>query len=250
MRLLVVLLPALLFAVPALAGEASQCTRNKEAIAAYEQAMHVMHRDMMVPYTGDADIDFVAGMIPHHQGAVDMAHIVLKHGNDPEIRKLAEWILTMQESEIGFMKSWLRGRTSPYRAPDADSKPASLLYKAAMEKMHHGMQLPYTGDADRDFVVGMIPHHQAAIEMAEAEKKYGMRPELRKMADEIIRSQQQEIRLMQAWLEKHPAPLPYSAPEKKATKAKKAAKAYKKAVTKSNSPQKEEHKHHDHHASH
>lgn len=73
----------------------------------YDEAMNKMHKDMMsVKNTGDADADFVAGMIPHHQGAIDMAKIVLEKGKDPEIRALAEGIISAQESEITMMKKW------------------------------------------------------------------------------------------------------------------------------------------------
>jgi uncharacterized protein (DUF305 family) len=66
-----------------------------------------MHDAMDIEYTGDADADFVKGMIPHHQGAVDMAKIVLAFGKDPDVRKLAESIVKSQEDEIGWMKGWL-----------------------------------------------------------------------------------------------------------------------------------------------
>lgn len=74
---------------------------------ALEQANSDMHKAMSVTMTGDVDVDFVRSMIPHHQGAVDMAKIVLEYGKDPEIRKLAEEIVQAQETEIAFMKSWL-----------------------------------------------------------------------------------------------------------------------------------------------
>ena len=63
--------------------------------------------DMMVPYTGDPDIDFARGMIPHHQAAIDMAKIQLEFGKDPEMRKLAEAIIAAQESEIATLKAFL-----------------------------------------------------------------------------------------------------------------------------------------------
>jgi uncharacterized protein (DUF305 family) len=74
---------------------------------AFAEANAKMHKDMAVPLTGNADVDFVQGMIPHHQGAIDMAKIVLEHGKDPEIRKLAEEVVAAQEGEIAMMKAWL-----------------------------------------------------------------------------------------------------------------------------------------------
>lgn len=67
-----------------------------------------MHEGMNIAFTGNADADFVNGMIPHHQGAVDMAKVVLAFGGDPEIRKLAQAIIQAQESEIATMRAWLK----------------------------------------------------------------------------------------------------------------------------------------------
>jgi uncharacterized protein (DUF305 family) len=80
------------------------------AAKAFEAANEKMHRDMAIPMTGNADVDFVQGMIPHHQGAVDMAKIVLQYGSDPEIKKIAEDIIAAQEKEIAMFRAWLAKR--------------------------------------------------------------------------------------------------------------------------------------------
>ncbi len=74
----------------------------------YKAAMDKMHADMMAQeYTGNADVDLVRGMIPHHQGAIEMAKVELANGKDPEIRKLAEAVIAAQEAEIKQMQEWL-----------------------------------------------------------------------------------------------------------------------------------------------
>ena len=67
-----------------------------------------MHGAMDIAYTGNADVDFVKGMIPHHAGAIDMAKTVLAFGKDPEVKKLAESIIKAQETEIAQMNDWLK----------------------------------------------------------------------------------------------------------------------------------------------
>lgn len=94
------------------AGHATAKPAASESAAtkAYRAVNDKMHKDMDIAFTGDADADFARGMIPHHQGAVDMAKIVLQHGKDPEIRKLAEEVVRTQETEIKFMREWLAKR--------------------------------------------------------------------------------------------------------------------------------------------
>jgi uncharacterized protein (DUF305 family) len=88
-------------------------------------------------------------------------------------------------------------------APKADSSASTAAYKAANDKMHTAMDIPFTGDADRDFIAGMIAHHQGAIDMANVVIKFGKDPGVRKLAEEIIQAQDKEIAWMKEWQIKH-----------------------------------------------
>ncbi|MGZ3532830.1 MAG: CopM family metallochaperone [Vulcanimicrobiaceae bacterium] len=83
--------------------------------------------------------------------------------------------------------------------------PADSAMMAAMMQMHHSMMsVTLTGDADHDFMTMMIPHHQAAIDMARAELRYGKSPKVRELAQNIIKAQQAEIEAMQSMLHAKP----------------------------------------------
>ena len=78
-----------------------------DATKAYVDTMNKMSMSMGAEFTGDADVDFINGMIPHHQGAVESAKIVLQYGTDPEVKAFAEKVIAAQEAEIVWMKEWL-----------------------------------------------------------------------------------------------------------------------------------------------
>ena len=102
-------------------GEGDSSARYGATFARFSSEMDVgmdkMMRDMHAPgYTGDPDVDFLAMMIPHHEGAVEMARLVLIHGRDPLTRKLAEEIIASQVVEIEGMKrrlAILRTKSGP-----------------------------------------------------------------------------------------------------------------------------------------
>ena len=84
-----------------------------------------------------------------------------------------------------------------------DQGPSSLAFRGANDKMHQAMAITYTGNADVDFVRGMIPHHQGAIDMAKIVKAFGTDPEIKALADSVIKAQEAEIAQMEAWLKKN-----------------------------------------------
>ena len=81
---------------------------------------------------------------------------------------------------------------------------SSQAYKAAHDRMMSTMNAPLSGNPDQDFVAGMVPHHQGAIDMANVELKYGKDPTLRRLAKGIVAAQNKEIAQMRAWQAKHP----------------------------------------------
>jgi hypothetical protein len=99
--------------------------------------------------------------------------------------------------------------STPFRSAPQALTPYLAENVAAMTKMMIDMGIRPSGDVDADFVAMMIPHHQGAIEMAQAQLRYGRNEQLRRMAQEIIVTQQQEIAAMRLALGR---PLPPSAP--------------------------------------
>jgi hypothetical protein len=93
-------------------------------------------------------------------------------------------------------------------AQTGSDAPEARALREVDTKMHAGMtSVRHSGDADRDFVASMIPHHQGAIDMATIELQFGKDDDTRRMAERIIEAQQKEIAEMNAWLAKHPAPV-------------------------------------------
>ncbi len=80
---------------------------SSAAKAAAANPMDKMMTDMAITYSGNADVDFARGMVPHHQGAIGMAKVVLKFGKNADIKNLAEAVVAAQTSEIALMNDWL-----------------------------------------------------------------------------------------------------------------------------------------------
>ena len=104
-------------------------------------------------------------------------------------------------SHGGMTQGGMAGSVS--MQPKGDTGPSSQAFHAANMKMHSAMDITFTGKADVDFVKGMIPHHAGAIDMAKVEIAFGKDPELKKLAEAIIKAQETEIAQMQDWLKKN-----------------------------------------------
>ena len=164
---------------------------------------HSMSMDLG-PANANYDLRFIDGMSVHHQGAVNMAQDVLKQSKRPEMKKIANEMIVAQKREINQMKEW---RKTWY--PKADNTP--MAYHAAMghmmamtpEQTQSMMMTMDLGTADDQFDLrflnAMIPHHEGALVMAEDALKKSKRPEMKKLSQEILASQKQEIQQMKEW---------------------------------------------------
>lgn len=159
-------------------------------------AMSGMHT---LKLTGDPDLDFVAGMLPHHEGAIVMSESILPTLTDPAVHQLAVDIIKSQKEEVVYMKHWLATHKEiPQDQRDiANSK--EMMTKS-MKIMHNMMEVKLTGNPNVDFVAGMIPHHEAAVEMAEVIMPYLKDQSTKTFATNIVKAQLKEIAFMKTWL--------------------------------------------------
>jgi uncharacterized protein (DUF305 family) len=168
----------------------------------------MMNHNMDVgPADANYDLRFIDSMIPHHQGALVMAQEVLQKSKRPEVIKLAKSIITEQKKEIAQMQQW---RKQWY--PKASATPimwhTEMKHEMAMTPEHkQSMMMSMSlgkADAgfDKRFLDVMIPHHQGAVTMGKDSLQKSTRPEMQKLAQSMIKSQQSEIDLMTQWRQK------------------------------------------------
>jgi uncharacterized protein (DUF305 family) len=174
---------------------------------AAEQAEHEMiAEDAMA----EAEFDqmFIDMMVPHHQGAVEMAQIALERAEHPEIQQLAEAVIKAQEAEIEQMRQWRQEWYGSSQTPSMSEMPA-LHAMPEMGEAGHAMDMADEVERlrnapepfDQAFIEAMIPHHQSAIDAGRLAEQQATRPEIKELAQAIIEDQQREIDQMNQWLQ-------------------------------------------------
>jgi uncharacterized protein (DUF305 family) len=152
------------------------------------------------------DRQFIDMMVPHHEGAVEMAKIALERAEHPEIREMAEAIIRAQDDEISQMKAWRQAWFGSAETPSMSEMP---MVPGMAGHGGHGAAMDMAADVealraapepfDRAFIDAMIPHHESAIAAAQATASRAERPEIKEMAQAIIADQQREIDQMKQW---------------------------------------------------
>lgn len=164
----------------------------------------------MMGSSAAVDAHFIEQMIPHHEDAITMAKLGLQKAKRTEVKALAQNIIESQSNEIDQMKDWYQewfGKDLP-TGEDIMSQ-HGMMGSAKQNSMHMGMmgdeedivRLEDADDFDKAFVEEMIPHHQMAVMMANMLKNGTTRPEMKKLAADIITAQSNEIDQMRAWLQ-------------------------------------------------
>ena len=174
----------------------------------HDQMMKKMMDDMnAVKMSGDFDLDFANMMIPHHQSAVDMAEAYIPNAKDDKIKSMAQNIINAQKKEIEELRTMIanhkpaekkEGHSSAGHGAEGHNELMDAMNKM-MDKMKSA---PMTGNADKDFVTMMIPHHQSAVDMAENEISHGKNVEMKKFSQKVIDDQSREIKEFEEWLKK------------------------------------------------
>ena len=155
------------------------------------------------------DAQFIDMMVPHHQGAVEMAKIAQQRAEHLEIAQMADAIIAAQEGEISQMKAWRLAWFGSDETPPMEQMPM-VPGMGGGHGAHGGGTMNMAADVevlriapepfDKAFIEAMIPHHQSAIDAAKAAESRAERAEIKELARAIITDQQREIQQMQQWV--------------------------------------------------
>ena len=146
----------------------------------------------------DADVTFAQGMIPHHQGAIEMAGLARGRTSNPKVLDLASRIEKAQEPEIKTLTGWLNDWGAPVHTTGTPGTDHDMpgMGTAEVDLLAQAEDAGF----DRMFLEMMIKHHQGAIDMANAELRQGSNADAKRLARQIIDAQQAEITEMQGLL--------------------------------------------------
>ena len=155
----------------------------------------IMNEMDKIPHTGDVSIDFLYGMIPHHESAVSMSENFLQHGGENEkLKKIANDIINVQVSEIGDMKQLIHELK---KNPQIDTDKEIDYFKEYNKTANHTMSHQTFKNLDEAFAKGMITHHQMAIDMSKTILKYTDNNTIKTISENIIDTQTKEIHRME-----------------------------------------------------
>ena len=150
--------------------------------------------------TGEAyDRNFIANMITHHQGAVDMAKLALKNAKHQELKDMATDIISAQEGEITQMESWQKDWGYPSTSGDNMMDHSSMGMMNDMAGMNAELEGKTGDDFDKAFIEQMTMHHQSAIDMAAPGETNAQHQELKDLTKAVVAAQTKEIQQMQQW---------------------------------------------------
>ena len=151
-------------------------------------------RQMVMPNGEYSDKAFIDAMVPHHEGAVDMAQVALKRAEHPEISNLAAEIISAQRAEVElFAKIRERKYGSAESTVEMNGQDMQAMGMSDTRK------LAQTDPFDKAFIDEMIPHHESAIAMAEVARQETEDSEIRDIAIGIVSAQEKEIEQMKQW---------------------------------------------------
>jgi uncharacterized protein (DUF305 family) len=150
------------------------------------------------PAPNDADVAFTQNMIPHHQQAIDMAKLVDARTERPELRQLANSIVTSQGQEITQLQGWLNSWGKPATPEGMGHGGMEMPGTMSEADMNRLMDLQDT-EFDLAFAEMMAAHHQGAIDMAKTELADGSLPEVKQFAQKVIDAQQKEVDQLEQW---------------------------------------------------
>jgi uncharacterized protein (DUF305 family) len=143
-----------------------------------------------------SDERFIDAMVPHHQGAVEMARVALKNAEHEEIKQLSRNIISSQQAEIEELKAIKEEEFGTSQVP-MEMSPQQTQSMGMMDPQELANREPF----DRAFIDAMIPHHQSAIEMARVALENSDNPKIKELAENIVSAQQKEIEQMKQWRE-------------------------------------------------